>query len=130
MSQLEYSDSDSDISDKKKNKKYKTGVKKGPGRPRKIPKKEPIPRKGLSNPTNDDSMMEFLYDLPLLIKKIIVFFKSLAAAQIQIIFRPSEIIFYAEDHYKKSKIRVKIDGSKLIIIIVKIHLTSAYHLKT
>jgi hypothetical protein len=99
---------------RKKTVPKKTPVRKGPGRPRKTPKKEPIPRKGTTNkPINEDSVVEFLYDMPLVMKKIVAFFKSLAAAQIQIIFRPTDIIMYAQDHHKKSKIRVRIDGSKL-----------------
>lgn len=89
-------------------------TKKGPGRPRKTPKKEPIARKGISKvPSNADDHIEFLYDQPVLLKKIFQFFKSLAAAQIQVMFRPKDIVFYAEDHHKKSKIYVKIDASKI-----------------
>jgi hypothetical protein len=91
-----------------------TGAKKGPGRPRKTPKKEPIPRKGISKTaTNPDDHIEVLYEQPVLLRKIFQFFKSLAAAQIQILFRPKDIIFYAEDHHKKSKIRVRLDATKL-----------------
>lgn len=94
--------------------KSTTATKKGPGRPRKTPKKEPLVRKGISKtPTNSDDHVEFLYDQPVLLKKIFQFFKSLAAAQIQIMFRPKDIIFYAEDHHKKSKIRIRIDATKL-----------------
>lgn len=94
--------------------KTTTATKKGPGRPRKTPKKEPLVRKGISKtPTNADDHIELLYDQPVLLKKIFQFFKSLAAAQIQIMFRPKDIIFYAEDHHKKSKIRIKVDASKL-----------------
>jgi hypothetical protein len=94
--------------------KKASDTKKGPGRPRKIPKKEPIPRKGIiRNPTIHDAVVEFLYDQPLVMKKIIGFFKSLASAQIQILFRPTNIILYALDHHKKSKMYVKIDASKL-----------------
>jgi len=92
----------------------KTGVKKGPGRPRKTPKKEPIPRNGIQDtPTDVDDVIEVVYAMPLLFKKIIAFFKSLAAAEVQIIFRPIEIIMYAQDHLKKSRIRVRIDATKL-----------------
>jgi len=91
-----------------------SNFKKGPGRPRKTPKKEPIPRKGISkHPANPDSFIEVLYDQPIVIKKIFQFFKAIAAAQIQIIFRPKDIIFYAVDHLEKSRIRVKIDATKL-----------------
>jgi hypothetical protein len=42
-------------------------VKKGPGRPRKVPKKDPIQRKGIvSEPMDTDSAVEFLYDSPML----------------------------------------------------------------
>lgn len=89
-------------------------IKKGPGRPRKTPKKEPIPRKGiLKTPVSPDSFMEFLYDQPIVMKKIFQFFKAIAAAQVQILFRPKDIIFYAVDHLEKSKIRVRVDANKL-----------------
>lgn len=92
----------------------KTGDKKGPGRPRKTPKKEPIPRKGISkNPTNADDFIEVLYDNPPVLKKIFQFFKALAASHIQIIFRPKHIIFYTEDHHETSKIKITVDCSKL-----------------
>lgn len=88
--------------------------KKGPGRPRKTPKKEPIPRKGIAVvPTDSQHVIEVLYALPLIFKKIIAFFKSLASSEIQIVFRPTEIVFYAQDHLKKSRIRVRIDADKL-----------------
>ena len=99
---------------RKKTTGTKVTTKKGPGRPRKTPKKEPLVRKGISKtPTNVDDHIEFLYDQPVLLKKIFQFFKSLAAAQIQIMFRPKDVVFYAEDHHKKSRIRIRIDASKL-----------------
>ena len=100
--------------DLKKVKKTKAVVKKGPGRPRKTPKKEPIPRKGISkHPSVSDAFIEFVYDQPVILKKIFQFFKALAASQIHVIFRHKDIIFYTEDHHKKSKIRVRIDASKI-----------------
>jgi hypothetical protein len=98
--------------EEKKN-KYKKN-KKGPGRPRKTPKKEPIPRKGISKlATANDGFIEVLYDQPIILKKIFQFFKAIAAEQIQVIFRPKEIIMYTQDHHQKSKIRVKIDANKI-----------------
>jgi hypothetical protein len=91
-----------------------TVIKKGPGRPRKTPKKEPMSRKGIYNtPQAHDSFLEVCYDQPIVLKKIFQFFGSIAAAQIQIIFRPTEIIFYGIDHHSVSKVRVRIDASKL-----------------
>ena len=104
--------------DKKTNKVEKTvkktSIKKGPGRPRKNPKKEPIVRKGIAkNPSNPEDHVEFLYDQPVILKKIFQFFKLLAAPQIQILFRPKDIIFYAKDHHNVSKIYIKIDATKI-----------------
>jgi len=88
--------------------------KKGPGRPRKNPPKKEIPRHGIAQEPNDiDDVVEFIYSIPIIMKKIIVFFKNLSAAQIQILFRKEDIIFYALDHHEESKIRVRIDGKKL-----------------
>jgi len=99
---------------KSKPKTTKTPTRKGPGRPRKNPKKEPIPRKGISkNPQNADSFIEVLYDQPIIMKKIFSFFRSIASNQIQIIFRPKEIIFYAVDHHDKTKIRVRVNTEKI-----------------
>jgi hypothetical protein len=119
----EHSDaSDNDNSDEeKKTKKPRTkkvvkkpdGVKKGPGRPRKIPKKDPIPRKGIQKQMNKDSHIEFLYDSPVFLKKLVIFFKQLATMNIQILFRPADIIMFGIDHYGKSRVRVRIDASKL-----------------
>jgi hypothetical protein len=88
--------------------------KKGPGRPRNKPLKEAPERKGIATePTDEDDDIEVMYAMPILFKKIVSFFKLLAAAQIQIIFRPTEIIMYAQDHHEKSRIRVRIDAAKL-----------------
>lgn len=102
------------ITKKKTPSKKQPLVKKGPGRPRKIPKKEPIPRKGIvKSPLSPDYVVEFLYDSPLIIKKLVAFFKSMASSQIQILFRPTDIILYAKDHHKKSKIYIRIDAQKI-----------------
>jgi hypothetical protein len=88
----------------------KVKVKKKPGRPRKTPLKQPRPRNGIVlNPKDDNNYIEFLYDKPLLFKKIWQYFKLMAVDKIQIIFRKTEIIFWSEDHHKKSKMRFKID---------------------
>ena len=89
-------------------------VKKGPGRPRKAPYREVIPRKGVAlKPTNIDSYVEFVHDNPSLSKKIIAFFKAAATHNIQFIFRPKEIVMFAKDHHEKSRIRVCIDATKI-----------------
>ena len=88
--------------------------KKRPGRPRKTPVREPRPRFGIVNKPKDESnYIEFLYDKPLIFKKLWQYFKLMAVDKIQIIFRPSEIILWSEDHHKKSKMRIKINTDKV-----------------
>ena len=88
--------------------------KKKPGRPRKTPVKQPRKRNGIVlEPKDPFNYIEFLYDRPLIFKKIWQFFKLMAVGKIQIIFRKKEIIFWGEDHYKKSKIRFKINANNI-----------------
>jgi hypothetical protein len=98
----------------KKPVKKPVAVKKGPGRPRKVPKKDPIERKGIMlTPTGEDSIVEFLYDSPMYLRKAILFFKSLAAANIQMLFLPDRLVMYAPDHYNKTLICVTFFTSKI-----------------
>lgn len=109
------SDTDEDTSEEKKDGgKEKGVVKKRPGRPRKNPIREPKPRNGVvMSPTDASNYMEFLYDKPGIFKKLWQYFKLMAIAKIQIIFRKNEIIMWGEDHHKKSKMRVRIDANKI-----------------
>jgi hypothetical protein len=84
--------------------------KKKPGRPRKNPIKEPKPRTGIvTEPKDANNYIEFLYDKPLLFKKIWQYYKLMAVNKIQMIFKKNEIIMLCEDHHKKSKMRIKIN---------------------
>lgn len=101
---------------KKKNSQNdkKPTVKRGPGRPCKLPKKNVIPRKGISKtPKCRENYVELLYDKPIILKKIIQFFKNLASNEIQVIFRPTEMIMHSFDNYKKSSTYVTIDCRKV-----------------
>jgi hypothetical protein len=102
-------------SPKQPKKKKPEGVKKKrPGRPRKTPLREPRPRNGIvSTPKDENNFIEFLYDKPLIFKKLWQYFKLMATDKIQIIFRISEIILWCEDHHKKSKMRIKINADKV-----------------
>lgn len=99
---------------KKDDKEKKTVKKKRPGRPRKTPLREPRPRNGIVTDSKDETnFIEFLYDKPTIFKKIWQYFKLMAVDKIQIIFRKTEIIFWSEDHHKKSKMRIKINANKV-----------------
>lgn len=88
--------------------------KKRPGRPRKNPIREPKPRNGISlRPFDETNFMEFIYDKPIIFKKLWQYFKLMAVDKIQMIFRKKEIIIWGEDHHKKSIMRVKINANKI-----------------
>jgi hypothetical protein len=89
-------------------------VKKKPGRPRKNPIREPRPRNGVATTSkNIDNFIEFLYDKPLIFKKIWCYFKSMAVKDIHVIFRPREIIIWNQDHHNKSRMRICINGNNV-----------------
>jgi hypothetical protein len=81
-----------------------------PGRPRKIPIRQPQKRVGIvSSPADERNHVEFLYDNPEKFKKILAYFKSHAVNKIFITFCENSIIFWCEDNSQKNKIRVTIN---------------------
>lgn len=89
--------------------------KRGPGRPKKTPKRAALPKTGISNAPLyiNNNVLEFTYDKPIVFKKLWTYFKAMAIEKILTIFRPNEVIFYGEDHYKKSQMRVHINVHKI-----------------
>lgn len=55
-----------------------------------------------------DNVVEFTYDNPVLIKKIISLYKSYEAENIEFVFTPTEFKMIAKDHLQKSSIYVTI----------------------
>lgn len=99
---------------KEDEKKKKVVKKKRPGRPRKTPLREPRPRNGIvTEPKDNTNFIEFLYDKPLIFKKLWQYFKLMAVDKIQVIFRKTELILWSEDHHKKSKMRININANKV-----------------
>jgi hypothetical protein len=89
-------------------------VKKKPGRPRKKPLKKPRERKGVqTTPLNPENIMEMIYDMPAVLKKIFALFKSMAVQSIYIKFEPTHVDIMTVDHLEKSNIRARFHGSKL-----------------
>lgn len=85
-----------------------------PGRPPKKLPHPPLKKKGIiSEPTTPDTAIELMYGFPIILKKVMAHFKSLATEKIQVIFRPEEVIMFGRDHNKHSRTRVRIDGKKL-----------------
>lgn len=105
---------DDSCSDSEQKNKVSTKKNGKPGRPRKSPQKETIQKMGIQlTPLEADDFVEFLYDKPTSFKTIFQFLKNMAAVNVQILFRKSDIIFYAIDHYKKSRIYIRFDATKL-----------------
>jgi hypothetical protein len=101
--------SGSDVDKTKSSTKKPAEKKKRPGRPR-TPARQPRPRNGISTtPKDATNYIEFLYDKPLIFKKIYQYFKLMAVDKIQMLFRSSSVILWSEDHHKKSKMRIKIN---------------------
>ncbi len=100
--------------DKKKQKKVtKDGPKRGPGRPKKVPKKE-LPFRGiLEEPRNKAHVVEFLYGEPGVFKRMWQFFKLMSADKIQFLFTPDDIFVWGIDHHRKSKLLVTINPNNL-----------------
>lgn len=89
-------------------------IKKKPGRPRKTPIREPKPRNGIvDTPSDTRHYIEFLYDNPIIFKKIWAFFKMMSVEKLHILFNKTSIQIWCVDHYKKNKIRVNIDCTKV-----------------
>lgn len=106
--------SDKEVKESKKPAKKVIAKKKRPGRPRKTPIREPRPRNGIvPQPKDPQDFVEFLYDKPLIFRKLWQYFKLMAVDKIQIIFRKQEIIIWGEDHHKKSEMRIRIDAENV-----------------
>lgn len=96
--------------DEKKEKK----LKKKPGRPRKKPLRPPVVRTGISStPKKDDNCVEFIYDKPVIFKKVFLLFKAMSAKELTITFDIEEIRITTIDHLKKSDILAVFDCSKM-----------------
>ncbi len=91
-----------------------TPAKRLPGRPRKYPSRTPKPKNGVvKQPSDSIHFIEFLYDKPLVFKKLWQFFKLMAVDKIQINFTKDNIFMWCHDHHKKSYIRVKINCNEI-----------------
>lgn len=89
-------------------------LKKKPGRPRKKPLRPPVVRTGISAaPKKEDNCVEFIYDEPMMFKKVFLLFKAMSAKELTITFDVDEIRITTIDHLKKSDILVTFDCSKM-----------------
>ena len=88
--------------------------KRKPGRPRKRVVKEQPKREGvLGNPTDNNNVVEFLYDIPINFKKICSYWKALNAEKIKFVFTPSHLLLYTKNYKETNDVGITCDGSKL-----------------
>lgn len=88
--------------------------KKRPGRPRKNPIRQPKPKNGVVlNPSDARHFIEFLYDKPIVFKKLWQYFKLMAVEKIHILFSKENITMWCVDHHKKSRMRINIDCNQV-----------------
>ena len=86
----------------------------GPGRPRKTPLIEPLPKYGvLSKPSDVKNKMEMQYCNPQSLKKVFMLFKTMGSQKISITFEPTKFIIQGEDHLRKSDIYVECSGAHM-----------------
>jgi len=103
------SDSDSDtVCDTRK-----TPAPRKRGRPPANPKPDQ-PRLGiLSEPSDAANIMELSYYQPPVIKQLFKSMKQSNALLVQVIFRPTEVVFFTRDHNGLADIYMKLDATKL-----------------
>lgn len=91
---------------------------KQPRRPGRPPKKRPEVAAPdvigiVQQPRNPDAVMEMVYCTPSIFKKLFTLLKGYEAADVEFIFRPTDIRIVAKDHYGKSTIYAVLDGAAM-----------------
>lgn len=107
-------DNDNESKQIRRKKKAVVETKKRPGRPRKTPIREKIPRSGIQKePSKQTNAMELIYDDTESIKKIFAMFKALSADVLKITFDMHRVLISTTDHYNKSIIHAIINCKKM-----------------
>ncbi len=89
--------------------------KRKPGRPPLKTKKEQVERLGVVNePKNNDNIIELIYDVPIIFKKIFNFLKLMEVKEIKIKFLETNVQLISIDHLEKNIIHLNIDCSQMI----------------
>lgn len=87
---------------------------KRPGRPRKRNTNIPLKVSGIADkPIIEDNVMELTYENPKLFKKIFGLFKGYNVNDVVMVFSPTELRIYAEDHPQKSHQYTTIFGTMM-----------------
>lgn len=93
----------------------KPQLRRRPGRPTILQKKEIIERKGIVDaPTFNTNIMELVYDGPQVFKKIFNLFKLMDVKEIKMSFMPDHVDIITTDHLQKNVNQLTINCTKLI----------------
>lgn len=88
--------------------------KRPPGRPRINPVRAPPKLEGvMDTPINPEHVMEMLYGVPVVFKKIFTLFKTMRVKTIGMEFNKDHVNFVANDHLDKSNIGIHIKCNKI-----------------
>jgi len=89
-------------------------AKRNVGRPRLTPPVEPLQKHGIvSNPNDNDDVMELSYDNVASFKKIFSLLKSMNVKEINMQFNSNYVKIFGIDHLEKNLINIKINSSEL-----------------
>lgn len=89
--------------------------KRPPGRPRKNPKRPPVPRGGISKtPCKSDNVVEFIYSEPIIYKNVLNLFKAASASEIMFIFDLTELRIIGCDHKGKTLFLATFDCTNVV----------------
>jgi hypothetical protein len=98
-------------------------VKKKPGRPKKKVSTVPMSVQGVvETPSNDEDVVELVYDNPMLFKKLVALYKSFEVSQIELNFDPVGVKIVTKDHLNKSTIYTSLSGACMNLYYCKEHI--------
>jgi hypothetical protein len=89
-------------------------IKKGPGRPKKVPSGPPVPKEGIvQTPSDQRSIVELVYSDPMMFRNMFKYFSRAKPSGISIKFQPTTITFSANDHNDKSISVIELIGGEM-----------------
>ncbi len=84
----------------------------GPGRPSTKLPPPPLEKKGIvSQPSDPDNRLEFVYETPTIFKQLFTYFKNIKARDIYLRCSRDRLTFFTRDHTKSSRVVAVISGS-------------------
>jgi hypothetical protein len=90
---------------------------KGPGRPRKQPTREPLAKCGVVTTPREDlpfpTMVDIAFNQPLLFRKLTGLFKSMSARELRFTFEPNALTIRTRDHAQKNIAKAVFRGSEM-----------------